>query len=179
MNRQCIGHNNNSRLTSNTRFSFLCNPTFGLERFRKSGAFANQAAARNRAILWVLFDTGMHATEVCALHLFDVDRQQGMVRVQGKGRAVLWLMLGHERQRSLFMYLDHYRLKKTTHFKQDDANTEPLFLSETGHPLKKGAIGLLFGRLRERVAMSRKDIRASLLRKNVAMRYGLDPILES
>ena len=55
--------------------------------------------------------------------------------------------------------------------KQGTANSEPLFLTETGHPLTKGAIGLLFGRLRKRVGMSRKEIRASLLRNNFAMRY--------
>lgn len=86
--------------------------------------------------------------------------------------------VGHEGRRHLLAYLDHYRLKKTKHFKQGGANSEPLFLSETGRPLTKGAIGLLFGRLRERVGMSRKDIRASLLRKNFAARYlqtGGDP----
>jgi site-specific recombinase XerD len=139
---------------------------------------ANQAAARNRAILWVLFETGMHVTEVCRLRLGDVDREQGMVKVQGKGEAVRWLTLGHEGQCSLLAYLDHYRLKEAMHCKQGNANAEPLFLSETGHPLTKRAIGLLFGRLRERVGGSPKTICASLLRKNFAVRYlqtGGDP----
>ena len=74
---------------------------------------ANQAAARNRAILWVLFDTGMYATEVCGLCLGDVDREQGIVRVQGKGGAVRWLTLGHEGQRLSMAYLDAFRLKET------------------------------------------------------------------
>jgi hypothetical protein len=30
---------------------------------KETGAIANQAAARNRAILWILFETGMHATD--------------------------------------------------------------------------------------------------------------------
>ena len=55
--------------------------------------------------------------------------------------------------------------------KQGGANAEPLFLSETGCPLTKGAIGLLFGRLRERVGGSTKAICASLLRKNFVVRY--------
>src|SRR6266487_2637683 len=137
----------------------------------ETGVIADQAAARNRAILWVLFDTGMHATEVCELCLGDVDREQGMLRVQGKGGAARWLMLGHEGRRHLLAYLDHFRLKEAKHFKQGAANAEPLFLSEMGHPLTKGAIGLLFGRLRERVGVSTKSICASLLRKNFAVRY--------
>jgi site-specific recombinase XerD len=51
---------------------------------KETGVIANQAAARNRAILWVLFETGMHVTEVCRLCLGDMDREQGMVRA-GKG----------------------------------------------------------------------------------------------
>jgi site-specific recombinase XerD len=69
------------------------------------------------------------------------------------------------------VYLDQYRLKQTKQVKRGGANVEPLFLSETGHPLTKGAIGLLFGRLRQRVATSRKDMRASLFRKHFAARY--------
>jgi site-specific recombinase XerD len=138
---------------------------------KETDALADQAAARNRAILWILFETGMYVTEVCRLCLGDVDRKQGMVRVQGKGEAVRWLTLGHEGRRSLLAYLDASRLKQAKHLKQGGANAEPLFLSETGHPLTKGAIGLLFGRLRERVGGSTKAICASLLRKNVVVRY--------
>jgi len=47
---------------------------------------AEQATARNRAMLWVLFETGMRASEVCALRLSDVDREQGILRVGG-GKA--------------------------------------------------------------------------------------------
>jgi site-specific recombinase XerD len=138
---------------------------------RETGVIADLAAARNRAILWVLFETGMYTTEACELCLGDVDREQGMVRVRGKGGATRWVTLGHEGRRHLLAYLDHFRLKEATHFKQESANAEPLFLSETGRPLTKSAIGLLFGRLRERVGVSTKTICASLLRKNFAVRY--------
>jgi site-specific recombinase XerD len=138
---------------------------------RETGELADQAAARNRALLWVLSDTGMHATEACRLRLGDVDREQGIVGVQGKEEAVRWLTLGHEGRRALLAYLDGYRLKQVMHSKQGGANAEPLFLSETGHPLTKGAIGLLFGRLRERVAGQEKNRCVSLLRKNFAARY--------
>ncbi|MBA2392420.1 MAG: site-specific integrase, partial [Ktedonobacteraceae bacterium] len=85
---------------------------------RETGAGANLAAARNRAILWVLFDTGMHSTEICRLCLGDVDREQGMLRVQGKGTAARWLTLGPEGQRHLSAYLDQYRLKMEKSVKQ-------------------------------------------------------------
>ena len=43
------------------------------------------ATARNRAILWMLWDTGLLVSEVCALHLEDVDLTQGTLHVQGSG----------------------------------------------------------------------------------------------
>jgi site-specific recombinase XerD len=136
---------------------------------KETGAIANQAAARNRAILWILFETGMHATEICGLRLSDVDPEQGILRVRGRGGTVRWLTVGHEGRRHLLMYLEQYRLKMTCPSNRDDANEEPLFLTETGAPLTKGTIGLLFGRLRQRVGMSKT--RASLLRKDFAARY--------
>ena len=113
----------------------------------------------------------MHATEICGLRLGDVDREQGMLKVQGKGAAVRWLTLGHQGRRHLLAYLELYRLKVPRQVEYGDANAEPLFLTETGRPLTKGAIGCLFGRLRERVELPGKTLRVSLVRKHFAVRY--------
>jgi site-specific recombinase XerD len=40
--------------------------------------------ARNRAILWLLLDTGLQVSELCGLRLGDVDRYGGTVTVRGK-----------------------------------------------------------------------------------------------
>ena len=40
--------------------------------------------ARNRAILWLLLDTGLQISELCGLRLADVDRVGGTVTVRGK-----------------------------------------------------------------------------------------------
>jgi site-specific recombinase XerD len=138
---------------------------------KEIGTLADQAAARNRAILWVLFDTGMRISEVCGLHLGDVDREQRTLRVREKGSEARRLTLGHEGLHHLLAYLDTYRLRGITHFERGGENSEPLFLSEAGRPLTKGAVALLFGRLRKRAGMGRKDIRASLLREGFALRY--------
>jgi site-specific recombinase XerD len=132
---------------------------------------ANRAAARNRTILWILFETGMHVTEVCQLRLEDVDREHATLRVQGTGSKARWLTLGHEGWSHLVAYLEEYRLKEGACFEQRGASSEPLFLSETGRPLTKSAVALVFNRLRKRAGMSRKNIRASLVRESFAVRY--------
>ena len=42
-------------------------------------------AARDQALLWVLFDTGMTVSELCALRLADLDQRMGLLSVRGKG----------------------------------------------------------------------------------------------
>ena len=46
---------------------------------RKSDVLAEWATTRNLAVLWLLFDTGMRLSELCDLHLSDVEREQGIV----------------------------------------------------------------------------------------------------
>lgn len=130
---------------------------------------AERATARNRAILWVLFDTGMHVTEVCGLRLCDVDREQGIVSVRGKGATVRRLTLGHEGLRHLLAYLDNYRLGAAACGARTDEDS--LFLSEAGRPLTKSGITLLFDRLRKRAGITRKGVGPTLLRESFAMRY--------
>lgn len=132
---------------------------------------AEWATARNRAILWVLFDTGMQPTEVCRLRLCDVDREQGSLRVRGKGSKHRRLTLGQEGLRHLLTYLDDYRLGAAACFEQRGASSDLLFLSEEGRPLTKSGMALLFGRLRQRAGITRKDVGSVLFRENFAMRY--------
>lgn len=49
----------------------------------KTGAFAERAAVRNRAILWLLYDTGIRVSELIHLRLGDVDRKKGVITVVG------------------------------------------------------------------------------------------------
>ena len=138
---------------------------------KETGVLADRAAARNRAILWVLFDTGMRASEVCGLRLGDVDREQGILLVRGKGSKARWLMLGHEGLRHLLAYLDDYRLGAAACGERAGGSSDHLFLSETGRPLTKSGIALLFDRLRKRAGITRKGVGPSLLRESFAVRY--------
>ena len=40
---------------------------------------------RNRAILWVFYNTGIRISELCGLRLADFDRKRGVLTVKGKG----------------------------------------------------------------------------------------------
>ncbi len=138
---------------------------------RKIDMLAERATVRNRAILWLLFDTGMRASEVCELRLCDVDREHGTLLIRGKGARTRRLMLGHEGLRHLLIYVDTYHHGATARVEQRDASQDHLFLSETGHPLTKNGISLLFGRLRRRSGITRSAVNPSLFRESFALRY--------
>jgi site-specific recombinase XerD len=138
---------------------------------KKTSKRVEQAVARNRALLWVLFDTGMQASEVCRLRVGDVDGEQGVLVVRGKGTKQRRLTLGQQALGHLLVYLDDYRLPSVAGGEQADGNEEFLFLSEAGRPLTKSGVNLLFVRLRERAGITRKGVTAALLRESFAMRY--------
>src|SRR5436305_1888891 len=48
----------------------------------ESGSIAERAAVRNRAILWVLYDTGIRVSELCGLRLSDFDRKHSILTVK-------------------------------------------------------------------------------------------------
>ena len=58
------------------------------------GSLADRAAARNRAILWVLYDTGIRLSELCGLRISDFDRKKGQIIVLGKGSKERRIALG-------------------------------------------------------------------------------------
>ena len=57
--------------------------------------------ARNRAILWLLLDTGLQVSELCRLRLADVDRAGGTVMVCGKGGRPRTFSLSTDPDRAL------------------------------------------------------------------------------
>jgi site-specific recombinase XerD len=59
------------------------------------GPFADRAAARNRAILWFLYDTGIRLSELCGLRTGDFDRKHALILVKGKGSKERRIALGN------------------------------------------------------------------------------------
>ncbi len=91
-------------------------------------------AKRDRAILLTLLDTGLRASELCALRIEDYDKQTGRLIVRngkgGKGRNVY---LGYTARSALWKYLeDRKRRRKELTGEKDLARIEPLFSTGTG-----------------------------------------------
>lgn len=137
----------------------------------KQGPHVEQAVARNRAILWLCFDTGMRTSELCALRLGDLDRSLGIITVRGEGARQRRLALGQPALRHLLVYLDQFRPDEEELSVYGRVGEDHLFLSETRLPLTTNMLALLFARLRKRAGLGDKSISPQNLRRNFALRY--------
>jgi integrase/recombinase XerD len=102
-------------------------------------------ALRDRAIILLLLDTGMRASELCELTLQAVDLKNRRTRVFGKGSKERILRFSPTTGRALWRYINQHR--------QDAPANAPLFITRGGTPYNRGALRLLTKRLGERAGV--------------------------
>lgn len=137
----------------------------------ETGPFAERAAVRNRAILWLLYDTGIRVSELINLCLDDLDRKKGVVTVMGKGSKERRIALGQNCLRNLSYYLDKHRADEEELADWGSAGEDHVFLSETRQPLTKNGMEMLFKRLKGRAGITGKRISPHIFRHTFAMNY--------
>jgi integrase/recombinase XerD len=137
----------------------------------ETGPFAQRAAVRNRAILWLLYDTGIRVSELINLRVDDFDRKHGVVTVLGKGAKERRVALGQNCLRNLSYYLDKHRPDEEELAEWGSAGEDHVFLSETRQPLTKNGMEMLFKGLKKRAGITGKRISPHILRHTFAMNY--------
>ncbi len=88
--------------------------------------------ARDKAILEVLYSTGLRVSELCSLGLYDVDDQ--FIRIKGKGGKERIVPIGKKAVAAIDHYLSYDR------FSEDHEKKPLLFLSRTRKPLDRIAV---------------------------------------
>jgi site-specific recombinase XerD len=89
---------------------------------------------RNRALLELVYSAGLRAQEAVDLMLADVDFEQELVRVRGKGDKERVVPLGEEAAYRLRLYLEHGRPELAR------GAEDALFLSVRGKPLDTSSL---------------------------------------
>jgi integrase/recombinase XerD len=120
---------------------------------RRRYTMRRATAKRDQAIILTLLDTGLRASEFCALKIGDVDAQTGKVQVKhgrlggakgGKGRTVF---LGKATRRALWRYLAG---------REDGEDPEaPLFTCKYDRPMNKDALRLLIVHLGQKAQVKK------------------------
>ncbi len=144
----------------------------------ETGPIAERAAVRNRAILWVFYDTGIRVSELTNLRVNNLDRKRGVIIVKGKGSKERRIALGQNCLRNVLYYMDRHRPSEEELAEWRSGDEDHLFLSETRAPLTKNGITLLFARLKKRAGITGRRVSPHILRHTFAIRYlvlGNDP----
>ena len=102
-------------------------------------------AARDKAIVLTLLDTGLRATELCNLKVEDIDLDSGKVFVRrGKGGKGRLTYLGRAARRGLWRYLS----------KRESRPSDPLFVTSNERPLDRNYLRQLLVALGDRAGVS-------------------------
>jgi site-specific recombinase XerD len=84
---------------------------------------------RNRAIILLLLDTGIRATELCELKIHQLDLQNRRITVFGKGSKERTIPISHRTAQAIWRYLKTER--------QEDYISERLFTTLNGRPMDR------------------------------------------
>ena len=105
-------------------------------------------AVRGRAILELLYASGMRCAELVALDTGEVDLDARMVRVLGKGRKERVVLFGHRAQEALQAWLpERARLRP---------KTDALFLNARGGRLTDRSVRAIVARRVQQTALARR-----------------------
>jgi integrase/recombinase XerD len=120
---------------------------------RRKFTMRRSTTKRDQVLIMALLDTGLRASELCALKIGDVDLKTGKVQVKhgrlggakgGKGRTVF---LGKTSRRVLWRYLAE---------RADGEDTDaPLFLVRYDRPMNKAALRLQIVHLGQKAGVSK------------------------
>jgi integrase/recombinase XerC/integrase/recombinase XerD len=122
---------------------------------------SDDQGCRNLAVVSLMIDCGLRLSEVSKLDVDDVFLDEGLVRVQGKGRREERVPFGASTGKALRRYIQHFR----HHFA---SGTDALFINQYGGRLKPEAIKSMVQRLRDRTGIDR--LHPHLLRHTAATR---------
>lgn len=117
---------------------------------------------RNKAMLELLYATGMRVTELCTLKTSDVHLQMGFVQCRGKGSKERIVPLGRHASDALQHYLDSGRSEMMRKKQSDD-----LFLNHHGNVLSRQGFWKIIKKL-AREAGIEKELSPHILRHSFA-----------
>ncbi|MDQ3372743.1 MAG: site-specific tyrosine recombinase XerD [Acidobacteriota bacterium] len=129
---------------------------------------ASETGLRDRAILEMMYASGLRVSEAVTLNIFDVDVDAGIVTCKGKGSKQRKVPLG----KSAVQWLKNYLVLRR---KKENVVEQNLFVTSSGKPLTRQTIFKLIKEYAERVGL--EDVSPHTLRHSFAthlMQHGAD-----
>ena len=94
-------------------------------------------SARDKAMLEVLYSSGIRVSELVELEMQDLDLQEGVLRVKGKGRKDRLTPIGSQAIKALQRY---FELRAQDNRSQQSTNGQRVFLNKHGEPLSTRSV---------------------------------------
>ena len=104
---------------------------------------------RDRAILETIYSAGLRVSEVVGLNLEDLDLEEGVVRVRGKGRRERLAPLGRYAVQALKRYLP----KRIPHDSLPSGGAAPVFLNRFGKRLTTRSVARMLEKYIQQVGL--------------------------
>jgi site-specific recombinase XerD len=104
------------------------------------------SSVRNRAILLVLLDTGLRATELCELHIKNVDLNNRHLLVLGKGSKERVIPFSAVTSQAIWRYMST---------RPKDLANDFLFVTAEGQPLDRSGLSKLVRRIAQRAGVAK------------------------
>jgi integrase/recombinase XerD len=118
---------------------------------------------RARALLEVMYSSGLRVSELCDLRLSNIYAEQGFVKVVGKGNKERLVPIGREALKHLNFYLSGV----SGHLDIKSGAEDFVFLSQRGRPLSRITVFTTLKKLAEQAGL-RKTISPHTLRHSFA-----------
>lgn len=115
--------------------------------------------ARDKAILELLYASGLRVSEVCKIKIYDVDDES--VRVLGKGSKERLVPLGKHAISAIDHYLIHYRCQ------YESEKQRTLFVTKTGRPVDRVSVWRMIKNYAKKAGIT-KNISPHTLRHSFA-----------
>ena len=110
-------------------------------RFIETPDVTTELGKRDRAILEMLYGTGVRVSELTKLNLHDVDFRNRMVRVKGKRRKERIVPFGEPALHALMRYLTEVRPAFLNNAPPSERETDALFLNYQGTRITTRSVG--------------------------------------
>ncbi len=145
---------NPARLVASPRLEKKLPVTLSVEdvvRFIETPDTDTPLGKRDRAVLELLYGTGMRVSELCGLNLDDIDYSHMSIRVRGKGRKERIVPFGTKAKEALEVYLG-VRGELLAEATEDERDPMAIFLNYQGTRISTRSVGRMIDKYLKIVA---------------------------
>lgn len=107
-----------------------------IERLLEAPGDGDMLCARDRAMMEVLYSSGLRVSELVAMEMQDMDLHEGIIRVRGKGRKDRLTPIGSSATKAL----DAYFQQRLAEGKAQGPHAQRVFVNKHGGPLSARSV---------------------------------------